>query len=350
MPHPERSKPCIMQVMGSSNPKGGMERHFFDLCNILSRDYEVVAVGYPMQAHGLAPGVHFESIGNSMSRRNPLTWFRMVKILRKWRPDIIHAHANRAAEIVGRVRMFSRARCIATVHNVKQWHFAFQGFDQLIAVSQGVAESVPMKNVSVVHNGIHPHAREARFSREFLAKEFNLSAERPIAVSVGRLVPQKGYDVLIEAWKKIPDQLVIVGDGPERANLERQIAQVGCGDRVRLAGFRTDVPALLCSADLKIIASRREGFPYTLVESLMSRAIVVSTDVPGATEMVPAEFLAPREDVSALRDCILRTMADLDGARSRYESVWETAARELTAEAMVRKTIDVYFPPVRKVA
>ncbi|SFH58579.1 glycosyltransferase [Planctomicrobium piriforme] len=350
MPVSPRSRPCIMQVMGTGNQYGGLEKHFFDLCNRLSADYEVVAVGHPDQAHGLKEGVHFESIGRHMGRRNPLTLFRMMNLIRRWKPDVIHAHANRAAEMVSHVKFCTRARCVATVHNIKQWHFAFRGFDQIIAVSRGVAASIPLKNVTVVYNGIRPPAAAETHQRSFLASQFQLSADKPIALSIGRLAHEKGYDVLIEAWKQIPAQLVIVGEGPERKKLESQIAAAGVSDRVRLAGFRKDVPALLASADMKIIASRREGFPYTLVEALMCRAVIVSTDVPGATEFVPAEYLAPREDMRALRNCILGTLSNLPAAKARYEPIWQTAARELTVETMVKNTVATYFPAARKVA
>jgi len=337
----------IMQVMGTGDQYGGLERHFFDLCNQLSQNHEVIAVCHPAHASRLSKEVHFESLGKRIGRRNPFTLFRMASLLRHWHPDVVHTHANLATEIVSTIRGVTSARRVATVHGLKKRHHAFRHCHQIIAVSQGVAESVPFQNVVVVKNGIRRPTLAPEGNRSWIAREFQLAADVPIAVSVGRLVPEKGFDLLLEAWRDISAQLVIVGEGPLRPQLERQIEKEGLGQKVRLAGFRTDVPALLDSADLKVIASRREGFPYTLIEALMHRKIIVSTDVPGAEDFVPSPFLVPRFDVSALQQCLQKTLADLDKARMEFEPAWEQAARELTLEAMTANILRTYVPAQR---
>lgn len=186
-----------------------------------------------------------------------------------------------------------------------------------------------------------------QFDRSWLSQEFNLNAHVPIALSVGRLVPEKGFDLLLDAWQEIHANLVIVGEGPQRTVLEQLIDRHSLQDRVRLAGFRSDVPALLHAADLKIIASRREGFPYTLIEALLSRKVIVSTDVPGATDYIPASFLVPRLDIPALTTAIKRTVDNVDNlaqAQQQFSHVWDRAARELTLEAMAANIAQSYFP------
>lgn len=339
-----KDRPRIMQVMGTGDKYGGLERHFFDLCNELSRDYHVIAVCHPAHAKRLNDAVQFESLGKYIGRRNPITLWRMASIIRRWNPDVIHTHANLASEIVAKVRGVSSARRVATVHGLKKCHRAYRSSHQIIAVSQGVAESIPYDNVTVVNNGVRMPEVSDQFDRQWLAREMNFSGDAPIALSVGRLVPEKGFDLLLEAWREIPADLVIVGEGPQRGLLEQLIERYSLQKRVRLAGFRSDVPALLHAADLKIIASRREGFPYTLIEALMSRKVIVSTDVPGATDYVPAPFLVPRLDVPALQKSIQETVADLESARQTFTSTWERAARELTLKAMAANIVQTYFP------
>ncbi|MGD9858416.1 MAG: glycosyltransferase, partial [Planctomycetaceae bacterium] len=131
-------------------------------------------------------------------------------------------------------------------------------------------------------------------------------------------------------------------EGPLRQELESQIARLGLSGRVHLLGFRRDVPDLLAHADLSVIASRREGFGYTLAEALLLRRLVVSTDVPAANEVLPRSFLVPREDPAALRATIVRVLADPAAALGAFQPVWHRASAEFTIEAMVAATARLY--------
>lgn len=335
-----------MHVLGTRGGGfGGLEKHFFDLCNGLAEEYDVVAVCHPDQAHGLSERVHFESLGRWASRRNPFTLLHLAGLIRLWKPDIIHAHAGRAASMVSSVRLWTNARRIATVHSCKRKYGVYRTFDSLIAVSQGVARPIPFPQVSVVYDGVRPPATV--WGRASLAHQFGFNPHRPIAVSVGRLVPEKGFDVLLDAWCGVDAQLLIIGDGPEKSRLETQISRSGLRQTVQLTGFCSDLPSLLANADLAVISSRREGFPHILVEALAARIPVVSTAVPGAEETLPEQFLVPPEDAAALRTCILSTLRDVNSARKRYESVWRQAAERFSVENMVKSTAAIYFPETR---
>jgi len=344
MPVRNSERPRIMQVMGTSGAHGGLERHFLDLCNALSDEYQVIAVSHPAYAKALSANVQFESLGTVIGRRNPFTLWRVASIIRRCQPDVIHAHANCAAEIISYVKRWTSARCIATCHGQKKRHIGFGRFDQIIAVSDVVAGTLPFQNVSVVFNGIQPPQLPAQRDRSALAARLQMSSDLPIALSVGRLVDEKGFDILIEAWQNVPARLVIVGEGLRRPQLEQQIARSGMSDRIHLAGFRRDVPELLGQADLKVIASRREGFPYTLVEALMCRAVTVSTDIPGANDFIPAPYVVPRLNPAALNTCLRKTLQNLDAARVEFEPAWDRARVELTVQAMAQNTAKVYFP------
>ncbi len=337
---PTPRKLRIMQVMASGPGSGGIEKHFFELCNRLAADHSVVAVGHPAYRDGLQADVHFESLGRFIGRRNPATIFRMVQLQRKWRPDVIHAHASRAAAIVLQARPFTSAVRVATVHGLKRRPFVFRGFDRVIAVSRGVAAGLRGVQADVIYNGITLPTVSGANESPFPPSPVN--PDGPVVVSVGRLDRVKGFDILADAWRGIDGRLLIVGEGPERPALESQIRDRGLGDRVQLLGFRQDVPDLLAQADLTVIASRREGFGYTLAEALLLRRLVVSTDVPAANEILPARFLVPCEDPDALRAAIVSTLSDQRAVEQAFEPVWEQAATAFTIDAMVAATARLY--------
>jgi glycosyltransferase involved in cell wall biosynthesis len=109
----------------------------------------------------------------------------------------------------------------------------------------------------------------------------------PALVSVGRLAPQKGFDVLLEAVAEIRPRfprlhLTILGDGPDRAELVRLRQRLGLDSSVTLAGFSSQVLASVAVADLFVLASRYEGFPNAALEALACGTPVVLTDCPGA--------------------------------------------------------------------
>lgn len=331
----------ICQVL-CSRGTGGLERHFVDLCNRLAEHHEVIAIAHPEFRGRLNVQVRFEPLDMSGWRYHPMVLARLYHLLRKHRPQLVHAQANKAAALVGSVRPFIRAKWVATVHNLKHNTRMFHSFDQVIAVSRQAAAQLDHPHVEVICNGIEPPTIPPETGHRYLCTALAIELARPVAVSVGRLVPAKGFDLLLRAWVNMAASLVIVGEGPQRPMLETLIRELGLGDRVLLAGYRQDVPALLASADLMVIASRNEGFPYVLVEGLHVRQVVVATRVPGAMDVLPDAFMVDYGAPEQLAAVISRVLKDIEAARRAFVPVWEFTARELTLARMVEKTEQVY--------
>ncbi len=153
----------------------------------------------------------------------------------------------------------------------------------------------------------------------------------------------KGFDILLHALARLPEpRLQLVGDGPERARLERLCDRLGLRQRVEFLGHRHDVPALLQQADLCVISSRREGFSYVFAESLRANTPVLATDVPVANEFLPPRFIVPCEDPSALAQGLARCLEDLPALQRAYEPLFLRAREQLSTRAMVRQTEDFY--------
>ncbi len=191
--------------------------------------------------------------------------------------------------------------------------------DASICVSEGLAEAtiaqgVQPARVHVVTNGVDVAAIRARADIDP-----GLTLGRPLVVAVGRLTPQKGFDVLIEAHARAlaagaAHHLAIIGEGPDRPLLEKQIAELGVTTSVTLLGFRENPHAFMRRADLFCLPSRWEGYPLVVIEALAVGVPIVATDcVSGPTEILAGGRYGDLVEVgsaSALAAAIARRLAD----------------------------------------
>ena len=169
----------------------------------------------------------------------------------------------------------------------------------VIAVSQGVAEElcsaygVPNARISVIANPID--LEEIRAQAESGAA---IPVDGPYAVTMGRLTPNKNFGMLIEAFARsgIPGKLVILGEGPERAALTRQIETLRLVGRVVMPGFSANPFPTLRRAEVYVSPSNAEGFPNSLLEAMSVGLPVISTNCPSGPSEVLAEL--PREQIA----------------------------------------------------
>jgi len=156
-------------------------------------------------------------------------------------------------------------------------------------------------------------------------------------VTVARLVPQKGIDVLVHALAQTAGSarhwtLTLVGDGPERERLEQQVQQAGLQERVRFLGFRSDPQTFLLQAGVFVLPSRFEGMPNALLEAMAAGLAVVVTDAsPGPLEVVEhgvSGLVVPSDDPEALAAALERLAGDPD-LRSRLGAAARDTLRQL---------------------
>ena len=202
---------------------------------------------------------------------------------------------------------------------------------------------VSRARITVIYNGV--------VGPEFLASAglpaanpLAANGERPLILGMGRLVPQKDFATLIRAFAELvadtPGQLVILGEGPLRTDLERLAADLNVADRVVFPGFAADAPAWLARADLFVLSSAFEGFGSVIAEALAVGTPVVSTDCPhGPSEILNGGLygkLVPPGDAPAMAAAMRATLAapgdaapriarglsfDLSGCADRYAAL-----------------------------
>ncbi len=234
---------------------------------------------------------------------SPAAWLRLVRYLRRERIDVLHSHmfgSNVWAVLLGRL-----ARVPVVIATEHSWTYEGQRVRKLldgfwigrlatafVAVSPEDArrmvelERVPRRRVHTIATGLLRDPDELRTSPGVLRDELGLSPETPLVGAVAMLRPMKAVDVLVAAFallrERVPDaHLVVAGDGPLRAEVEAQIAELGIGDAVHLLGVREDVANVLRSLDVVVLPSDSEGSPIALIEAMTAGRAIVATRVGG---------------------------------------------------------------------
>jgi len=328
----------ICQII-ASHGNGGLEKHVRDLSQCLvEQGHRVLVIGGARFTKTLPNDVEYVNLNMQLSRHNPWLLFQLYQCLREHDVDVIHAQANKAASLLSRLRWLLKIPTVATIHNIKNNVDVFHRFAHVIGVSQYLAKQMNHAGVEVIYNGIQvPNIQQVD-----LKAQYQLPAEKPVLCAVGRLVPAKGFDVLLGAIDGLPVSLIIVGEGPQRARLEKRIATMSSNTVVHLIGHHDNPAALMHAADGLVIASRREGFSYVLNEALMSGVNVLSTDVPVANEVLPRALIVPADNAQALREKLVALLQDSNRWTTLMQTAQQFAEQAMTVQQMTKKTADLY--------
>jgi glycosyltransferase involved in cell wall biosynthesis len=163
--------------------------------------------------------------------------------------------------------------------------------DRIVAVSSAVAAGMSRRAV-VIPNGVTQHRRAGSVEIEALRGELGLAPGCRVVGYVGRLMSVKGVDRLLWAFGAMavtgerPCKLLLVGDGPERVNLERQARMLDVSDKLIFAGFQADARRFYDLMDCFVLPSRSEGLPVALIEAMSAGVPVLATDVGANREVM----------------------------------------------------------------
>ncbi|MBV8380520.1 MAG: glycosyltransferase [Paucibacter sp.] len=300
----------IVHVVFSSRIAGG-ERHCLDLAAAQAANGHRVHIVGPSRSairEAIAPGVRYHGMALPLLRGR-----RLQRIARGLGADVCHAHLGPACKAAATLPEGAR---IGTLHVGYKPHQHGQ-LDGVVCVNRqqrGQLNSYGGESC-VIHNWA-PAPAPAQGN---LRSTLGLRPEQLLVASVGRLHSTKGMDVLIRAFKaEAPADavLLILGEGPQRAELER----IADGDtRIHLPGFRSDVDACLQEADLFVSSSREEAFPLAVLEAMRAGLPIIATETQGPREMLqgqPARFV-PIADAQALGRALGETLVGLRHQRQR---------------------------------
>jgi GalNAc-alpha-(1->4)-GalNAc-alpha-(1->3)-diNAcBac-PP-undecaprenol alpha-1,4-N-acetyl-D-galactosaminyltransferase len=338
---------------------GGVERAVASLAaGLLQRGYHVSVLtfsGRELDFFSLSPGIRRSTLGLTPS--GPLSLLRLPSALCQrlralknaldsTKPDLVIAYTPKINVLTLLATSGETYPVIVTEHGdvsvrataTKPWRWRYWGWYRLrrlcyrratavVSVSKAVDRNMAWlapERRHIIHNGFAP----VDLSTSTPPAPAGASWDRPWLVTMGRMVPEKAQEVLIDAFASIAPQfrswqLILIGDGALRGELERRAAPLG--DQIVFAGAVTDPYRLLQQAELFVMSSRYEGFPMALGEALMCGLPVIATDCPsspsggnareggGIRELVRDGvngLLVPPEDSNALAEALATCMSD----------------------------------------
>ncbi|MDN5844298.1 MAG: glycosyltransferase [Alcaligenaceae bacterium] len=345
---------------------GGAERQVVDLADRLAARGHQVAIAYMVGEATQRPADPAISVYPLLCRKSALGMLggalRLVRLVWRWRPDVVHSHMVHANLFARLLRPFApMRRLVCTAHNTVEGGrgvtVAYRLTDFLASVSTNVSReavevferigAVRKGRMLAVLNGIDTQ----RFSDH---AELRIEARRRLfpklrgrlIVSVGRLAEQKNHAGLLRVFagvlQTLPEtELWIAGDGPLREALTRQVADLGLQDHVSLLGARQDVPDLMRAADVFALSSRFEGFGLVVAEAMASGTPVVATDAGGVAEVMNGiGYLVPVGDEAALCDGLIQA---LSMTPEQHAEIARAARRHVETHLDIERTVDTWL-------
>jgi len=228
--------------------------------------------------------------------------------------------------------------------------FALTRAERIVVSSPSLGESAPALRDFQAKCTVIPFGVEAAVSDQPRAAEIRRDSSQPIVLFVGRLVPYKGVDVLLDAMPGLNAVALIVGEGPQRAALEAQAHRLGITNRVRFLGSVADqeLASLYRACDVFVLPSvtRQEAFGVVQLEAMAAGKPVVSTDLGTGVGWVNRHgetgYVVPPRDAGALGDAIRALLADPDLRRSMGEAAMRRVRSVFTVERMIDDTLALY--------
>jgi glycosyltransferase involved in cell wall biosynthesis len=291
---------------------------------------------------------------------------RLAAHLRDLRPDVVHTHLLHA-DLYG-IWAASRAgvpHVVSSRHNDDPFRrnplirlanrAAMRRAGRVIVISHALAgfvervEGVPRSKIVTIHYGLDaPPPDESARGRARQA--LGVDRDVPLVGFVGRLVRQKGADVLLDAFVRvrgaIPSaKLALIGDGAERVGLERRAGRLGLGGSAFSTGWLDGAADLMSAFDVLAVPSRWEGFGLVTLEAMARAVPVVASRVSALPEIVAegqTGLLVPPDDPGALADALATLLGDPARARALGQAGRRRLESEFSVERMARATLEVY--------
>ncbi len=349
--------PLRLACYFDADSQGGSSASFGVLLGALDPEFDITLLGTsePMlrTVAGARPGVKTRLLSPVRSKFDLRAIREHVRALRAIRPDILHVNLDNpwTSQYGLLAGVVTRTPTVAVIHGRnppwrrrQQWlvRLVARGVKAYVCVSHDSARyaesllGLRPGSVRVIHNG----ALVTDVSPPPVpGGEVRIGA-------VGRLSPEKGLEVLVEALPSVPGcRLVLVGEGPERAKLEELVRTLALGDRVQLAGWVDPPWTATWAFDVLVMPSFMEGFPLVIVEAMLAGIPVVASNVGGIPEIVAegeTGLLVPPNDAAALAGA-LRTVVDDPGLRQQMAVRCRSVARQsFTAETMAARFEALY--------
>ena len=362
------SKPptvSVLHVVLSLNP-GGAERSAIDIVKRVVRDVpcavccldsagtwasELTSLGVEVSTLGRRAGFH------------PTLGLRLARLADRCRANVLHCHQY-TPFVYGQIAALARRRLrvvfteqgrLSDAPPSQRRRIVNQILGRLpgltYAVSENlrqhmIAEGFPAHRVRVIYNAIEPGPLPGAEARRSLRGELGIAGDCVLVATAARLDPVKDLPTLVEGLALVrrerpTTQLLIIGDGPDRARIEETAHRLNQAAAVHFVGYRSDVRRLLAAADIYVNCSVSEGISLTILEAMASALPVVATRVGGNPEVVAegvTGLLVPAREPSALA----KALATLSESPVQRQALGSAGRRRLESIFAVDHMADAY--------
>jgi glycosyltransferase involved in cell wall biosynthesis len=321
---------------------------------------------HPLVKAAADAGIPVEQIADR-GALSPGALLRIAGLLQRQRPALLHTYEYKT-DLLGLVAtrlVRSDARLVATVNGytgadakLSFYEMAdvpvLRHYQSLITVSEALrsqllAQGFPANRVITVPNACQPMSvTPSQVAATRLA--LGLDPGQPVTAFVGRLSPEKGPQYLLQAVPQVlaaqsAARFLIVGEGPQRAELEALTRRLGLEGSVRFLGYRDDVSVLFALSNVVVVPSLREAFGLVLLEAMAQARPVVATRVGGIPEVVEAGLtglLVPPADPTALAQAILDLLQNPEKAATMGRRGQAVVAEGFSPALMAQRVMNVY--------
>lgn len=325
--------------------------------------------------------IHYCVIPELRRNINPwydcLAFFKLLKILKKNKYQIVHTHTAKAG-FLGRIaaKIVGIPITVHTLHGITFHDFinplvkmcyiglekvAGHYTDKFITVGEDLKQKYLEKNIgsparyTTIYSGfyIDKFYRDSEDLDDFRTEEFKklgISRSDVIIGTVSRLEPRKGHTYLFQAVDRMIREitnvkLLVSGEGSYRENLEKEVERLKLKEKIYFLGFRSDIPQIITLFDIFVLTSLWEGLPRVLVQAALLGKPIVTFDVEGAWEIVKDGvngFIVPPKDIELLTQKLLFLAKDLTNTRQMGLKGKKIVGHDWDVENMVSKTKKVY--------
>jgi glycosyltransferase involved in cell wall biosynthesis len=310
-----------------------------------------------------ALGVEVVALGyERYTRFNAAIIFDLSRVLKEKNIHVLRTHKYRS-NFYGRLaaRLAHTPVVVASEHNIyidKELRLGRRTInrllarwtDQLVAVSEAIRRGVvrfdriPEEKTMVIHNGAELGRFAGTHNGADIRAEFGADADIPLLGFVGRLVPSKGLNYLLEAMsliiKRHPSaRLAIVGDGALMDKLKTKADSLGINGSIIFTGRRRDVPDILDALNVFVLSSVKEGLPNSIIEAMASGLPIVSSDVGGVGELITHEetgLLVPSKEPESLAQAVNHMLSNPAEASRMAAAARAYALANLSIEGTAR--------------
>jgi glycosyltransferase involved in cell wall biosynthesis len=331
----------------------GIRTHLLVMFEKGPREEELKGTGVHVVELGFRP----RSVGWQAYAVNVRALARLVCFLRKERPQVLQAFLFAAYVIAAPAAVLARVPVLVAGRRSLGYfkkgnrlalaveRVATRWTDFLVANSTAIAdevrrdEGVPAAKISVIRNGMRRNEFEP-------AEPATVLTSLPVVLCVANLGAHKGHRYLLKACSALqssghPCTLVLIGDGPERNQLEQMADSLGID--ARFLGARTDVAGFLARADVVVLPSLYEGSSNAVMEAMAAGRPVVATAVGGTPELLEGRgMLVPPADAAGLAEGLQHVLSDRDAADAMGRKAHEWAMANLTDDVMVDCYVTLY--------